>query len=183
MMCAMRKPGDTRMVVRIDRWAGWVLAAFVAGCATTAPPEAPAPIPARDWVADIRAAAEDDPSAIDVIPLAEPGLADLRARAEDARRAGRHADAESLQAQAQALSPDDPVIWQEQAEIALSAGNWPAAEQRAKESHRRGPGVGSLCARNWLTVRAARLESGDPAGAAAAQLEVDRCKAAAPVRM
>jgi predicted Zn-dependent protease len=171
------------MVVRIDRWIGWVVVAFVAGCATTAPPEAPAPIPARDWVADIRAAAEDDPSAIDVIPLAEPGLADLRARAEDARRAGRHADAESLQAQAQALSPDDPVIWQEQAEIALSAGNWPAAEQRAKESHRRGPGVGSLCARNWLTVRAARLESGDPAGAASAQLEVDRCKAAAPVRM
>jgi predicted Zn-dependent protease len=171
------------MGAKTDRWGGWVLVVALAGCATAPAPPQPVPIPARDWVADIRAAAEDDPSAIDVIPLAEPGLADLRARADEARRAGRHADAESLQAQALALSPDDPVLWQEQAEIALSAGNWPVAEQRARESHRRGPGVGSLCARNWLTVRAARLESDDPAGAAAAQLEVDRCKAAAPVRM
>lgn len=171
------------MAVRTDRPGCLIVAVLLAGCASAPPQPPPAPIPARDWVADVRAAVDEDPSAIDVIPLADPALADLRERAEAARRAGRHAEAERLQAQALDLAAEDPALWQEHAEIALSAGDWEAAEARALESHRRGPGVGSLCVRNWLTIRAARLERDDPTQAALAQLAVDRCKAAAPVRM
>jgi tetratricopeptide (TPR) repeat protein len=160
-----------------------VLAALVAGCATTSPvAESPADRKARAWLADIRAEARRLPSNVHVMPLEEPAVADLRARAEADDAAGRYRAAADAWQRAIALSPEDPTLWQGLAEARVGSAEWATAEEAARRAIELGPGVGELCLRSWLTVHAARIEQRDAVGAAEAMHRVSGCQAAPPPR-
>lgn len=160
-----------------------MLAALLGGCATTEPvAESAAERKARDWLAHIRAEARRLPSNVHVMPLEEPAVADLRARAEADDAAGRFgASSESWQ-RAIDLSSKDPTLWQGLAEARVGIADWSGAEAAARQAIALGPGVGELCLRSWLTVHAARIEQRDAVGAAEAMHRVSGCQAAPPPR-
>ena len=120
---------------------------------------------------------------LDVQPLRDPQVQDLRDRAEQLEAQGRIRDADALVDQALAISVDDPDLLQWKAELALHRSAWVEAETLALRSWERGPKLGGLCRRNWATVQRARGRRGDAAGSAAAQARVDACTVAPPVRM
>jgi hypothetical protein len=158
------------------------LATALGACATT---PAPAPTPARverDWLADIDAEAARAPSAVDVVPLPDPAVDDLRQRATQALRERRWDEADADLQAALALRPEDPALWQARAEAAIGRASWADVETFATRSHALGPKVGALCVRNWLSVFAARIEIGDAVGAATARAAVQRCVVDAPAR-
>lgn len=159
------------------------LAMFLGGCATSGPPtETTAERKARDWLAHIRAEARRLPSNVHVMPLEEPAVADLRARAEADDAAGRFAAAAESWQRAIDLSSKDPTLWQGLAEARVGIADWSGAEAAARQAIALGPGVGELCLRSWLTVHAARIEQRDAVGAAEAMHRVSGCQAAPPPR-
>ena len=120
---------------------------------------------------------------IDVQPLRDPQVQDLRDRAQQLETQGRHRDAEALVDQALAISVEDPDLLQWKAELALYRRAWADAEALAMRSFERGPKLGGLCRRNWATLQHARAARGDAAGAAVARQRVVGCTVAPPVRM
>ena len=119
---------------------------------------------------------------LDVQPLRDPRVEDLRASATQAEARGDYAGAGRLLAQAAQLTPEDPDLLQWQAEMALVARDWAAAETLASRSWDRGPKLGGLCRRNWTTRRLAAEARGDATLAAQAQQQVGACKVAPPNR-
>ena len=119
---------------------------------------------------------------LDVQPLRDPRVEDLRAAASQAEARGDYAGATRLLAQAAQLTPDDPDLLQWQAEMALVVRDWAAAERLAARSWDSGPKLGGLCRRNWTTRRLAAESRGDAAAAAQAQQQVAACKVAPPNR-
>lgn len=165
----------------------WVGVLSLAGCASvpTPPPamvETPAP-PARDLLAEVRAAAADAGDVIEVAPLRDSSVADLLQTAEQAEAGGDLDAAERAIRRAVELAPDDPDLMQRHAELLLAQRALDEAEQLAALSYERGPRLGSLCRRNWTTVRLAREERGDHGGAQTAAARVARCLTEPPVRM
>jgi len=158
------------------------LAALLAACGRPTKPEPTPPRVQRDWVAEISAEAARAESAVDVVPLADPELDDLRIRARAATAAGQHADAEATWRQALDLRPGDPALWQSLAETLLAQQRWADAEAAAAKSAELGPRVGALCLRSRYTAFAARIELGDAVGAAQARMRVEECVVAAPAR-
>jgi len=159
---------------------------LLSACATTPAPKPVAkapPPPARDWVAEIRAEAGKLPSHIEVIPLQEAAVADLRAKAQAAEAAKQFDQAEATLDAALAIVPEDPALWQWRAEIALAERRFADAIAHAQKSEAIGPKLGGLCVRNWLTLAAARQEAKDSAGAAAARTRAAACPVPAPIRM
>lgn len=166
---------------------GAIAGAVVLGaCATTPAPapvaKTPAP-PARDWVAEIRAEAARLPSNIDVLPLRDAAVDDLRAKAQAAEAARKYTAAEASLRAALAIVPEDPSLWQWRAEIALAERRFADAIAHATRSATLGPKLGDLCVRNWLTLAAARHESQDRAGSASARAQAQACPVPAPIRM
>jgi hypothetical protein len=158
-------------------------AAALSACAS-APVPAPSEPPRveRDWLAEIDAEAARASSAVDVVPLADPAVDDLRQRATQARQERRWDAADADLAAAIALRAEDPALWQARAEVAIGRAAWADVETFAMRSHELGPKVGALCVRNWLSVFAARIEVGDAVGAASARAAVQRCVVDAPTR-
>lgn len=155
-----------------------------AACAPDAPPTPPRPsLPTpQDMLAQVRAAGVDRDS-LDVVPLRDPQVEDLRARAAQREAAGDVAGAAQAIAQALALLPDDPELLQQSAEYALLQGDWSQAGAFARRALERGPKVGALCRRGWATLRFAALAHGDASGAADALRRIDGCTVRPPVRM
>ena len=120
---------------------------------------------------------------LDVQPLRDPRVEDLRSAASQAEAKGDYDGASRLLAQAALLTPDDPDLLQWQAELALVARDWPRAEQLATRSFEKGPKLGGLCRRNWTTLRLAAEARGDATLQAQAQQRVTGCTVAPPVRM
>jgi len=120
---------------------------------------------------------------LDVQPLRDPRVEDLRASATAAEARGDYSGAARLLAQAALLTPDDPELLQWQAEMALVARDWTQADALAVKSWDRGPKLGGLCRRNWTTRRLAAEARGDAALALQAQQQVAACKVAPPVRL
>lgn len=160
-------------------------AVALAACSTPepTPPPKKAKIAKRDWVGDIRAQAKAVASAVTVEPLASPELADLRQRASEEEARGDYAAAAATLARAVALNPDDPSLPQWQAELALAQAQYAEAESLALRSYDMGPKLGEICVRNWLTIKAARVERKQTANAESAQAQVAACQIAPPVRM
>ena len=158
----------------------------LAACASTPPPKpvvkAPEP-PPRDWVAEIRAEAAKLPSHIEVIPLQEAAVEDLRQKARAAESAQQFDQADATLDAALAITPEDPALWQWRAEIALAERRFEDAVAHAQKSEAIGPKLGDLCVRNWLTVAAARHEAEDLAGESAARAKAKACPVPAPIRM
>lgn len=141
------------------------------------------PPPPRDLLAAVRAAAGDPIDVIEVAPLRDSTVNDLLDSAEQAERAGDLAAAELALRRAVELVPDDPDLMQRRAELLLAQRVLDEAEQLAALSYERGPRLGPLCRRNWMTVQLAREERGDAGGAATAARQVSRCLTEPPVRM
>lgn len=162
------------------------MALALAACSSGAPPSAKARTGAKSdaatQVAAVRAAGVIG-NELEVKPLRDPQVEDLRlqAEAQEAKRDLKQANA-TLD-RALVLSPGDPDLLQWKAELALLARAWAAAEQLATDSFQKGPKLGGLCRRNWTTVAYAREGRGDSAGAKVARGQVGSCTVAPPVRM
>jgi len=159
----------------------------LAACSPTSAPPSPSgnlrPISAsRDMVAQVRAAGFAD-DALDVQPLRDPQVEDLRVRASRSEAAGDYAAATQAIGQALALLPNDPELLQSAAELALYRKDWAQAEIDASKSYERGPKLGSLCRRNWTTLKFVRSARGNAAGVAEAVAKVAACAVQPPVRM
>jgi tetratricopeptide (TPR) repeat protein len=119
---------------------------------------------------------------LDVQPLRDPQVEDLRAIATAAEAKGDYAGARNALARALELSPKDPELLQWSAEMALVAHDWPRAQQLAMESHSLGPKLGGLCRRNFTILRLAAEARGDAAAASQAQQQAGACAVAPPTR-
>ena len=120
---------------------------------------------------------------LDVRPLRDPQVEDLRSAATRAEERGDFAGAQGILTRALLITPDDPELLQWQAELALVEHQWAQAEQLATRSYAKGPQLGGLCRRNWTTLRIAAQARGDGAAAAQAQQRVSVCTVAPPTRM
>lgn len=165
-----------------------VLAALAA-CSSSTPParqEAPAARPDPDRVAvvqRIRALEVEEDSALQVTPLRDPAVEGFLRDAEKAEAERRYDDAFAAIARARKLAPDAPDILQHEAEIEFLRGNTVQAEKLAYESFKKGPQLGTLCARNWQTAVEARTIFGDDEYRRTAEGKRDACKVKRPVRM
>lgn len=165
-------------------WAG-VVVLLLAGCGaetTTAPPRKKAKADVMALVASVREAGVQGVE-LEVQPLRDPQVEDLRHRAEAQEAAGEYAAAAASLDQALSLVSGDPDILQWKAELALLRRVWSQAEVLANQSYENGPKLGGLCRRNWLTIHHARRLAGNANGAAVARRQVDACTVAPPVRM
>lgn len=164
-----------------------IMAAFVVACATAPerpPPAAPRVLPsAGEILLQVRGAAFDAGDALDVQPLLDPAVEDLRQLAEAREAEGDFAGAGQALDQALALSPGAPALMQARAEMLLAMGELDPAETLAWEAYESGPKLGPLCRRNWATVRLARDLRGDPDGAATAARQSERCATQPQIRM
>jgi hypothetical protein len=157
------------------------------GACTSAPP-VPPPTPAlttatpEAMVATIRAAAGQDPNELNVQPLRDPQVEDLRQQAQQAEAQHRYADAAAALDRAIALVHDDPALLQERAEAALLLHQPADAERLARDAETRGAHVGPLCRRHWATIEQTRLLASDAAGAADAHARIAACTVAPPPR-
>jgi len=163
----------------------FLLPVLLAACSQ--PPPAPTAAkhvaPARDLVAEVRAVAADGGDSLDIQPLRDPAVEDLRAAATRHENAREFDKADAALLQALTITPDDPELLQHRAEIALHRAQYERAEQLANSSYQRGPRLGALCRRNWATIRLAREMRDNPAGATAAGQQAQRCTLEPPVRM
>jgi len=119
---------------------------------------------------------------LDVQPLRDPQVEDLRATATAAEARGDYAGAQRALAKAIELSPQDPDLLQWQAEMSLVKHDWATAHQYATQSWERGPKLGGLCRRNWTTIRIAAEARRDSAAAGAARTKTSACAVAPPNR-
>ncbi|MFH1600378.1 MAG: hypothetical protein ABIJ73_09720 [Pseudomonadota bacterium] len=164
------------------------LALMLAACAST--PAAP-PASARssaaeaspaELVAQVRALGEHGHE-LEVQPLRDPQVEDLRVQAQAQEAAGKPKAAFDTLAQALAISPGDPDLLQWQAELALLRRAWKQAEALAAQSFELGPKLGGLCRRNWATIGHARAMRGANEAAAVAHRQGESCTVSPPVRM
>lgn len=159
---------------------------LLAACGTsperTAAPAAPARADTDALVAQVRAAGEQGKE-LEVQPLRDPQVEDLRHQAQALEAARKFKSASEVLGQALAITPGDPELLQWQAELALQRRAWKSAEALAIESYERGPKLGGLCRRNWATIGHAREQRGAPKAAAVAFRQGESCTVAPPVRM
>ena len=119
---------------------------------------------------------------LDVQPLRDPRVEDLRNQAAAAESRGDYSAAANLLAQAAKLTPEDPDLLQWQAEMALVSKDWSQAGTLANQSWERGPKLGGLCRRNWTTLQLVAESRGDQAAASQAQQRVAACTVPPPNR-
>lgn len=130
-------------------------AALLAACASAPPAQAPAeeafdPIAA---VAAIRTAGyEGNRQELVVTPLGANQVADLRGQAARQLEAGELEAAAATLDQALELTPRDPVLLQERAELALLLSDLEGARSRARLAIEVGTSAGPHCRRHWETL-------------------------------
>lgn len=129
---------------------------LLASCASAPPPPAWVGPEPEQRVVEIRAAAKAQPGELDVQPLRDPMVEDLRMQAT--RLEGEHRYPEAVVAldKALGLSPEDPALLQERAEAAVLSRDMAMSESFALRAHALGSKVGPLCRRHWETIRQAR---------------------------
>ena len=138
---------------------------LLTGCAS-APPSAP-PAPSFDAaaiVAGVRQAGQAVATEVEVQPLQDALVADLREQAQRDEQAGRLANAAAALDRALAERPDDPTLLQERAEVALLERHVDAAFDFARRAQASGPTVGPLCRRTLemlVQVEGLREAAGD----------------------
>ena len=141
---------------------GGLLATLLAACAA---PTKPAAAPAFDAVAlvsVIRAAGAAAPTELDVQPLRDPQIEDLRQQAAQLEAKRMYRGAADLLDRALQLNAGDPALLQERAELALLLGEAAQAEHYAKQAIDLGSATGPLCRRHWeALVQGALLRAND----------------------
>lgn len=168
----------------------------LAACATRPPAaEAPAGLGAdalARMVDTIRAAGVATDDELDVQPLREGAVEDLRERAAALQAQGEHGQAVAVLDEAIARHGDDPAVLQERAEAAVYAGELDDARKFARQAIETGAQVGPLCRRHWALIEQVALARASGAAAteqAAFQAEAesartagDACTVAPPAR-
>lgn len=132
---------------------------LMSACASQAPIETPTVVartPAQMLAAVQKAAHGSDERELDVQPLRDNEVEDLRETAAAATRRGDAAAAAAALDKALAIVPNDPAVQQERAEAALAAGDFDNAEAGALRAVALGSEVGPWCRRHWETVRQVR---------------------------
>ncbi|PKM07325.1 MAG: hypothetical protein CVV14_08870 [Gammaproteobacteria bacterium HGW-Gammaproteobacteria-4] len=162
--------------------AGAALLVACRGQVELTPVAAPVPVDTTEMVAQVRAAAAAD-DALQVEPLRDAQTEDLRQAAQALEQQGDYRGALLRLQQARELSPDDPTLLQEAAELSLYLADWDQAIAFASRSFENGPRLGPLCRRNWTTLQLVREQVGDSNGSASAQAQRMQCTISAPVRM
>lgn len=169
--------GTRRMTARRRRIAALAaLLCALAACHSTPPaPEWAGPAP-EQLAAEIRAAGKAAADELDVQPLRDPMVEDLRVKAAQAERRRDHAEAAALLDRALTLSPDDPALLQERAEVAVLLKDLGKAAALARRAFETGAKVGPLCRRHWATIRQQLVfeQRGLQAQAAARKLKGDK---------
>jgi Flp pilus assembly protein TadD len=157
--------------------------ATLAACASSAPRAQAAPRMASGaaLLQQVRASGQLG-NELDVQPLRDPQVEDLRGSAHAAEARGDFAGAQRALSQALQVSGDDPELLQWWAEMALVAHDFEGARQYAMKSWERGPKLGGLCRRNWTTLRFAAESRADATAAAEARRQADACAVAPPTR-
>lgn len=152
------------------------LCLLLSACAPVAkaPPTPPGPGP-KERLAAIDAVAGAEDTELDVQPLRDPGVEDLRLRARRALDADDAATAADALNQALLILPDDPTLLQERAEVALLQGQYDRADTLARRAFEIGSKVGPLCRRHWATVEQSLLARGLEQDAAAARAWIGTC--------
>jgi tetratricopeptide (TPR) repeat protein len=125
---------------------------LLAACTSTPPAPVVPAFDARGAVASIRAAGGAASSELDVQPLRDTQVEDLRADAVRLENQGQYPEAAAALDQALAIRADDPALLQERAEAALLLQQADSAEQFARRAIGLGAQVGPLCRRHWETV-------------------------------
>jgi len=128
-----------------------LLCLLLAACAATGP----APIEERNLAAEVRTAASNKDSLIDVYALADPAAVELMRQAREAEADQDIAGAVALVTKALEIVPEDPEYWQYRAELELQRGDYILALEHARHAFSLGSKVGKLCYRNWLTMSVA----------------------------
>ncbi|MDR2871784.1 MAG: hypothetical protein LBV45_04555 [Xanthomonadaceae bacterium] len=158
----------------------------LAGCLADAPPTRPAgpsgPSP-QQRMAQIDAVAGIDDTELNVQPLRDPEVEDLRESAKLARDLGNLRKAADDLNQALLLVADDPALLQERAEIALLQREYTRAETLSLRAVELGSQTGPLCRRHWATVEQSRLARGDTENAASAHAMIENCTVPGVLRM
>lgn len=130
-----------------------LIGVLLASCSSAPPvPEWLGPSP-EEVVGEIRAAGAPAPGELDVQPLRDPMVEDLRVQATQFERQQRYGDAASALDKALAISPEDPALLQERAEIAVLQKDMDKAAALARSGYELGAKVGPLCRRQWTTIR------------------------------
>lgn len=147
------------------------LAALAAAC-SVAPPQ-PSALAAANFngeaaVAQVRAAAAGAAAAreLDVQPLRDPQVEDLRQKAEALEKSRKYAEAAAALDQALQINADDPALLQERAEAALLLHRLEDAERYAQRAYDGGSQVGPLCRRHWAAIAQSRQGQLDGVNAA-----------------
>jgi len=159
----------------------------LAGCLGTPAPAPAAPaapvVPTEQRLAAVDAAAGTEDRELNVQPMRDPEVEDLRAEARQARAAGDYPTAAEALNQALLIVADDPGILQERAEVALLQAEYERAETLARRAFDLGSQVGPLCRRHWATIEQARLARDEAENAASARAQVQACTVPGVIRM
>jgi tetratricopeptide (TPR) repeat protein len=152
-------------------------------CVSAPPPAVWSGVPPEVMVAEIRAAqafegSKATPGELDVQPLRDPTIEDLRQQALAHERAKRFAESAAALDKALTLSPDDPALLQERAEAAVLVQDIDRAERLARNAYEIGSKVGPLCRRHWATIAATLNERAQQrhGQAVASRREEDRAR-------
>lgn len=157
--------------------------AILAACSAQESPPPKVKVVKRDLLVEIRSQAASLASSVQVEPLADPEVDDLRKRARSEEQQHDYDAAAATIRQALALRPEDPTLIQWAAELALVRGQFDEAERGAQRSYDVGPKLGEICVRNWLTIKEARSARSDAQGATSAASQLPACQVQGPVRM
>lgn len=136
-----------------------VLSVLAAAC-TVAPPQ-PAALAAANFngeaaVGKVRAVGGADARELDVQPLRDTQVEDLRVRAAELEKTRKYPEAAAALDQALAINANDPALLQERAEAALLLHRLDDAERFAQQAYGGGSKLGPLCRRHWATIAQAR---------------------------
>jgi tetratricopeptide (TPR) repeat protein len=152
-------------------------AVLLAGCVPMQPvagPAEPAVSLQQRW-ALVQEAGRADDTELDVQPLRDPQVEDLREQASRALAAGELAQAAVALDRALAIVADDPAVLQERAELALLQGQLEQVEALARKAYDLGSRAGPLCRRHWAAIEQSRLARGQAENAVSARAQLDQC--------
>jgi len=130
--------------------------------------------PQQRWAA-VQEAGKAADTELDVQPLRDPQVQDLREQAAQALAAGDLDAAARALDQALQIVAEDPGVLQERAEIALLQRQHDQAESLARRAYDLGSRSGPLCRRHWATIEQSRLARQQPENAASAAAQLQNC--------
>jgi Flp pilus assembly protein TadD len=157
----------------------------LAACVTE-PAPAPAPAPQltpTQALNAVLAVARADDREVSIQPVRDPEVEDLRETSVAAQRRADWKGSAAALDQALLLSPEDPAVLQERAEVALALAEWERAETLSRKALELGSRTGPLCRRHWSTIEQSQLARRENQNAVSAHAQIASCTVAGFNRM